>query len=63
MSKYHVTLYPYATQEAEIDIPDEFQTNAEIEEYIREHIDDIVDKDDVSLDYCGTDMLFDFEEA
>ena len=53
--KYNVTVYPYAVQYGDIDVPDDVDN---IKEYILEHWGDIT-FGDVDLDYSGTD--FDYE--
>lgn len=50
--KKFITFYPYATQTATLDIPEDVD---DVNEYIREHWSEI-EFDEVELDYCGTDF-------
>ena len=55
MKKILVTAYPYATQSGTINVPDSLPTEKEIQDYVREHWDDI-EFSEPDLDYCGTDF-------
>ncbi len=48
-----VTAYPYAVQYGSLIVPDELSDQAEIEEYVREHFDEI-EFGEPDLDYAGT---------
>ncbi len=51
--KICVTAYPYAVQYGSLIVPDELIDQAEIEEYVREHFDEI-EFGEPDLDYAGT---------
>jgi hypothetical protein len=54
-----VTVYPYASQEGTIQVPDDIPEE-KVGQYIHDHFNDIA-LGEVSLDYKGTDIEFDKE--
>ena len=59
MKTYAVTVYPYASQEGTIRVPDDIPEE-KVGQYIHDHFNDIA-LGEVSLDYKGTDIEFDKE--
>ena len=49
------TAYPYASQSAKIEVPENLTTEEEIKGYISEHWND-VKFGELELDYAGTDV-------
>ena len=58
--KYWITMYPYAIQNGEVEVPDEVVADGKVKEWIRNNLDK-AEFEPVDLDYAGTD--FDYEEV
>ena len=57
--KVYVRVYPFAVQEAEIDVPDGLSED-EVHQHLVEHFDEI-DLGEPELDYTGADFEFECE--
>ena len=58
--KYWITMYPYAIQNGEIEVPDDVAENGDVKNWIRNNLDK-AEFEPIDLDYAGTD--FDYEEG